>query len=86
MTEVHGMVKRNGEILEEQNKELDLLLQQLIAVEDVGNMHDASDYKVSTKRGALTYQNQRYLYRRNYNSKNGGKTSLAFGKDKESSC
>jgi hypothetical protein len=42
---VHGMFNRNGEILEEQNKELDLLLQQLMAVEDVGNMHDASDHK-----------------------------------------
>ncbi|CAJ2651425.1 PISTILLATA protein [Trifolium pratense] len=32
--EVYRMVKRNGEILEEQNKELDLLLQQHMAVED----------------------------------------------------
>jgi hypothetical protein len=39
------MFNINGEILEEQNKELDLLLQQLMAVEDVGNMHDASDHK-----------------------------------------
>ncbi|GAU48805.1 hypothetical protein TSUD_406380 [Trifolium subterraneum] len=39
MKQVHRMVKRNGEILEEQNKELDLFLQQHMAVEDVGNMH-----------------------------------------------
>jgi MADS-box transcription factor len=45
MMEMHGMVKRNVEILEEENKELNLLLQQHMAVEDVGNKHDASDHK-----------------------------------------
>ncbi|KEH35349.1 MADS-box transcription factor [Medicago truncatula] len=37
--EVHRMFKRNGKILEDENKELNFLLQQHMALEGVGNMH-----------------------------------------------
>ncbi|KAL5075668.1 hypothetical protein RYX36_014652 [Vicia faba] len=37
--EVHRMFKRNGKILEDENKELNFLLQQHLALEGVGNMH-----------------------------------------------
>ncbi|WJX33943.1 Agamous-like MADS-box protein mads9, variant 3 [Trifolium repens] len=36
--EVHRMIKRNGKILEDENKELNFLLQHM-ALEGVGNMH-----------------------------------------------
>ncbi|KAL4301157.1 hypothetical protein HN51_052572 [Arachis hypogaea] len=37
--EVHRMFKRNGKILEEENKELNFLLQQHMALEGARNMH-----------------------------------------------